>query len=314
MIRIRVTRFLSGAAAAVVASVVSSDGASPKRVNSDAAYLASLPLLSMPVASASREFPIRDNKNPSASGHQMPSPLTAAEAMARWPNLYVIPQTRAVRGLFTTLRDANSSQGAFVNAADRLMRILAEEGLAALPGCVEGFTVKTPVPNESYHGFKASPSTAIAAVSIVRAGDTLLEAARSVCPALAAGKILIQRDENDSEKRPKLFYVKLPPHIASRAGILLVDPMLATGQSAGLAIRELMARGVKEELIVFLNVVACPEGLDALFTAHPHIKVVTGAVDSYLNSSKYICPGLGDFGDRYFGTTTDDRVPGGGSG
>jgi uracil phosphoribosyltransferase len=70
-----------------------------------------------------------------------------------------------------------------------------------------------------------------------------------------------------------------------------------------LAIRELKARGVREEAIVFLNVVACPEGLDALFAAHPGVTVVTGAVDSHLNENKYIVPGLGDFGDRYFGTT-----------
>ena len=226
--------------------------------------------------------------------------ISPADAMSRWPRLYVIPQTRAVAGLFTTLRDIDSAQGAFVNAADRLMRILAEEGLAALPGSKE-IVVQTPVGN--YSGFRVAAPHNVSAVSIVRAGDSLLEAAHAVCPSLSSGKILIQRDEEDAEKRPKLFYVKLPNQIATRAGVLLVDPMLATGQSAGLAIRELLSRGVLEENIVFLNVVACPEGLDALFAAHPKIKVVTGAVDSHLNSSKYIVPGLGDFGDRYFGTT-----------
>lgn len=180
------------------------------------------------------------------------------------------------------------------------MRLLAEEGLAALPGAIP-VRVRTPVGD--YEGLRVAPIGSVAAVSIVRAGDTLLEAARAVCPSLAAGKILIQRDEDDAQKRPRLFYVKLPMDIGSRAGVLLVDPMLATGQSAALAIRELLNRGVAEENIVFLNVVACPEGLDALFAAYPKVQVVTGAVDSHLNGQRYIVPGLGDFGDRYFGTT-----------
>ncbi len=100
---------------------------------------------------------------------------------------------------------------------------------------------------------------------------------------------------------PQLFYVKLPADIANRT-VLLVDPMLATGQSASLAIRELAARGVPEERILFLNVVACPEGLAVLAARHPAVRVVTAAVDEGLNAQKYIVPGLGDFGDRYFGT------------
>lgn len=219
---------------------------------------------------------------------------------ARWPNLYVIPETRAVLALFTILRDERTSHGDFAAAADRLMRLLAEEGLAALPGAVP-VRVRTPV--GEFEGLRVSPIGRVAAVSIVRAGDTLLEAARAVCPSLAAGKILIQRDEDSAQKTPRLFYVKLPTDIGSRAGVLLVDPMLATGQSAALAIRELLNRGVAEENIVFLNVVACPEGLDALFNAFPAVKVVTGSIDSHLNGQRYIVPGLGDFGDRYFGTT-----------
>lgn len=177
------------------------------------------------------------------------------------------------------------------------MRILAEEGLANMPG-TKSKRVETPC--GTFEGLEAQATSSIAAVSIVRAGDALLEAARGVLPGLACGKILIQRDETTA--MPLLFYVKLPESIARRS-VLLVDPMLATGGSVKIAIAELLRRGVKEENIVFLNVVACPEGLDALFAAHPKVLVVTGAVDTRLNEQKYIVPGLGDFGDRYFATS-----------
>lgn len=217
---------------------------------------------------------------------------------ARWPNLVVLPQTRALIGLFTVIRDTSTSHGDFAHHADRLMRLLAEEGLAHMPD-VKPKTVATPC--GSYQGLQLQAPSTIAAVSIVRAGDTLLEAARALVPSLACGKILIQRDEDSPGKEPRLFYVKLPRDIGKRA-VLLVDPMLATGQSAELAIRELVNRGVPQSRIVFLNVVACPEGLDHLFRCFPDVKVVTGAVDSGLNEHKYIVPGLGDYGDRYFGT------------
>ena len=84
--------------------------------------------------------------------------------------------------------------------------------------------------------------------------------------------------------------------------VLLLDPMLATGGSAGTAVRVLCERGVKPESIIFVNVVSCEEGLRALAAAYPQVKVVTGAIDPILNEKKYIVPGLGDFGDRYFGT------------
>ena len=95
---------------------------------------------------------------------------------------------------------------------------------------------------------------------------------------------------------------RLPPDIAARAAVLLVDPMLATGQSAAAAIDVLLCSGVEEERIVFLNVVASPEGLRLLGARFPRVKVVTAAVDTCLDERLYIVPGLGDFGDRHHGT------------
>ena len=135
----------------------------------------------------------------------------------------------------------------------------------------------------------------------MRSGDILLEAVRKVALGIAVGKILIQRDEEDPEKRAKLFYSKLPKDIASRQ-VLVVDPMVATGGSVIRAIKVLIDAGVPEANITFLNVVSCPEGLRALYAAYPSIRTITAALDEKLNEDKYIVPGLGDFGDRYYST------------
>mgnify|MGYP006109739653 CR=1 FL=1 len=100
---------------------------------------------------------------------------------------------------------------------------------------------------------------------------------------------------------PVLMYSKLPPNMAGRS-VLLVDPMLATGGSCVAAIKVLVEAGSAPKDIVFVNIVCCMEGLKALQEAYPEVRVVTSAVDPILNEKKYIVPGLGDFGDRYFGT------------
>lgn len=176
--------------------------------------------------------------------------------------------------------------------------MLAEEAIATLP------TVRTKVvetPCGEYTGLELPPVSSVAVVSVVRAGDSLQEAVRRVMPGMAVGKILIQRDESSPEKKAKLIYVKLPPDIKERV-VLLTDPMLATGGSAEQAIRVLVSNGVPEENIVFANVVSCPEGIRHLAESHPRVRIVTAAIDDGLNEHKYIVPGLGDYGDRYFGT------------
>uniref|UniRef100_A0A7S3V2X3 uracil phosphoribosyltransferase n=1 Tax=Aplanochytrium stocchinoi TaxID=215587 RepID=A0A7S3V2X3_9STRA len=208
----------------------------------------------------------------------------------------VLVQSRAITALFTQVRDKNTDQTGYVHYADRLMRILAEEGLAHMNSVSEK-TVHTPC--GPYKGLETTRK--ICAVSIMRSGDILLEAVRRVDPRVTVGKILIQRDEADPEKRPKLFYSKLPPDVAE-CEVLLCDPMLATGGSAICAVSVLIKAGVKPENLVFLNTVCCPEGISAFHAKFPQVKIVTLAIDDCLNDDKYIVPGLGDFGDRYFGT------------
>ena len=127
----------------------------------------------------------------------------------------------------------------------------------------------------------------------------MLGVCRAMLPSVAVGKILIQRDE--ATALPALLYSKLQPNLRGRP-ILLLDPMLATGGSAVAAVRVLVEKGARPEDIVFVNLVCCREGLQALHDAFPALRVVTSAVDPILDDHKYIVPGLGDFGDRYFGT------------
>ena len=203
------------------------------------------------------------------------------------PNLVVV-QSKAITALFTTLRDENTTHLDFQLAADRLMRMLVEEGMANL-STVHEKTVNTPC--GQYTGLELPPAGSITAVSIVRAGDTLLESLRRIAPAITVGKILIQRDESTLSKAPKLFYVKLPGDIAKRQ-VILVDPMLATGQSAGLALSELEKRGVRPEQVLFLNVISCPEGLAYLAKRYPNVKVSFAILVSRLSSWAILLNGV----------------------
>ena len=179
------------------------------------------------------------------------------------------------------------------------MTLLAEETVAELDGATSDVTVDTPC--AKFRGPLVDVG-AICCVSIVRAGDGLLERFRSILPGVSAGKILIQRDESSAGKEAKLFYSKLPADIRGKAAVVLCDPMLATGGSAIKAIESLETAGVDPSSITFSNVVSCPEGISNLSRAYPDVKIVTACVDEGLNDQRYIVPGLGDYGDRFFNT------------
>lgn len=213
-------------------------------------------------------------------------------------NTVTVLQSKAVDRLMTFIRNKDTNTADFAYYADRLMRLLAEESLAHMTSA-HSEVVQTPC--GPYDGWVTPSPESMCVVSIVRSGDILTDAVRAVSPGIAVGKVLVQRDESDPEKRPKLFYQKLP-HDISKRHVLLCDPMLATGGSAKMVIDVLIKAGVREDMIVFSNVVSCPEGLMALQQAFPKIRVVTAAVDARLNEHKFIVPGLGDFGDRYYNT------------
>ncbi|MEX0758473.1 MAG: uracil phosphoribosyltransferase, partial [Tistlia sp.] len=138
-------------------------------------------------------------------------------------------------------------------------------------------------------------------VSILRAGLGMAEALRELLPGAQEGHIGLYRDQESHE--PREYYVKLPDEPGR---VLLVDPMLATGGSAVHAVRVLLARGVAAEEIRFLCLIAAPEGVERFAEAFPGIPILAAALDSHLDERAYIVPGLGDAGDRQFGTEQPD--------
>lgn len=209
-------------------------------------------------------------------------------------NVHELEQTDQLVALYTIIRDEKTKRDEFIFCADRIIRLLVEKAMEFLP--TKEKEIKTPTGSE-FNGKEFVGK--ICAVSIVRSGEAMEKAARDICQKIRIGKILIQRDENTA--KPILFYHKLPKDIAERY-VLLLDPMLATGGSAKKAVEILKEKGVKEEKIIFVNLISCPEGIEVFTKAFPKVKTITGVIDKSLNDKAYILPGLGDFGDRYFGT------------
>ena len=207
----------------------------------------------------------------------------------------VVLESRAIRALFTRIRDERTGRREFAECSDRLLRILAEEALVFV-STVEEVTVRTPC--GPYSGLKLRPDSDLCLVTVMRSGNILQEAVRIIAPNATCAHVLIQRDEHSVGKEPKKYYSKFPPGVATKQ-VLVVDPMLATGGSASMTIDEILAEGVPEENISFICLVAAPEGLARLTTSYPRLRILVAAVDSHLNSDCYIVPGLGDFGDRY---------------
>ncbi|KAF2731220.1 PRTase-like protein [Polyplosphaeria fusca] len=219
-------------------------------------------------------------------------PLATVSTALKHENVHVLPQTPQLIALLTMIRDKNTGRADFIFHSNRIIRLLVEEGLNHLP--VLEHTITTPV-GRTYAGVKFEGK--ICGVSIMRAGEAMEQGLRECCRSVRIGKILIQRDEETA--KPKLYYDKLPEDIATR-WVLLLDPMLATGGSALMAVQVLKDRGVPEDHILFLNLIASPEGAKNFAEQYPKVRVVTAFIDMGLNEKNYIVPGLGDFGDRFY--------------
>lgn len=209
-------------------------------------------------------------------------------------NVYVLPQTTNLRAMHTIIRDRCASQADFVVYSGRIIRLLLEAAMDLLP--FDEHEITTPV-GVSYRGLKAARD--LCAVPVIRAGESMEAELRGLLPGVPVGKILIQRDK--TTKLPHLLYSLLPHDIATRQ-VLLLEPMLATGGSALAAIALLRDAGVPEDQIIFVNFLASPEGLRALCATHPGLQIVTSSIEAGLNENAFMIPGIGDFGDRYFGT------------
>ena len=189
------------------------------------------------------------------------------------------------------LRDARTAPPAFRRAANRISVLLAAEALRDLPS--SSATVTTPLgPAEG-----RIVLTDVVVVPVLRAGLGMLDAVLELLPTARVGHIGLQRDE--ATAIASRYYSKLPPDL-SQSHVLMIDPMLATGGSAVAAIDLIKAAGATA--ISMICIVSAPEGVSLLERAHPDVAVYTPVVDKELNAHKFIVPGLGDFGDRLYGT------------
>lgn len=190
-----------------------------------------------------------------------------------------------------SLRDHTTRPGHFRRLAHRIGVIVATEAtrdLATAP-----VTVQTPLESTSGRAVSAD----IVVVAVLRAGLCLVDPLLDLLPRARVGHIGLRRDETSAQA--SCYSVHLPPGLPESL-VLLVDPMLATGGSAVMAIDRLKAEGARK--IRLLCVVAAPEGVAVVERTHPDVDIYTPALDRQLNDRKYILPGLGDFGDRLYGT------------
>jgi uracil phosphoribosyltransferase len=215
--------------------------------------------------------------------------------MDKSPRVIVLEQSNQIIFINTKMRDRDISRAEFIFHADRLTRLVIEEALNYLPMRQKDIVAPT---GAIYCGLE--PAKKIFCASIVRSGDAMVAGLRAVCPGIRIEKILIQRNEETRE--PKLIWIKKPENIQDRI-CLLMDPMLATGGSACMAIEQLLQDGLTQSSIIFTCLVAAPEGIARLRDTYPEVRIVVAGIDDCLNLNGYILPGLGDFGDRYFGTT-----------
>ncbi len=189
------------------------------------------------------------------------------------------------------LRDVKTDCKLFRELVGEITRFLAFEALRDLP--TEPVSVRTPMGEAA--GAKIKGHVVVA--PILRAGLGMLDSMLEILPYATAGVIGMKRNEETAEPIP--YYLNLPKAWPD-SYVVLVDPMLATGGSACDAIATLKKNGFSK--ITFLNVISCPEGIARVEREHPDVPVFTAAIDDRLNDHHYIVPGLGDAGDRLFGT------------
>ena len=192
----------------------------------------------------------------------------------------------------TMIREKNCGTKVFREVVNEIAMLMAYEVSRDMP--LEDVVIETPMGKSTQ---KTLSGKKVAIIPILRAGIGMVDGILELIPAAKVGHVGLYRDEETLQ--PHEYFVKLPEDIASRQ-LFVVDPMLATGGSAIMAIDSLKERGASN--IKFVCLVAVPEGVKALQEAHPDVDIYTAALDERLNEDGYIVPGLGDAGDRLFGT------------
>ena len=197
-----------------------------------------------------------------------------------------------VKHKISILRDKHTGTNEFRKLVAEIAMLMGYEALRDLP--LEDVEIETPIETcmtPMITGRK------LAIVPILRAGLGMVDGLLSLSPTAKVGHIGMYRDETTHQ--PKEYFCKLPEPIAERM-IIVTDPMLATGGSAVDAVNQIKKHGGKK--IKFMAIIAAPEGMKKLAETHPDVDIYIGQLDRCLNENAYICPGLGDAGDRIFGT------------
>lgn len=192
----------------------------------------------------------------------------------------------------SVLRDKNTGVKEFREVVGEIASLMCYEATRDLP--LEDVVIETPVATGT---FKRLSGKKLAIVPILRAGLGMVDTIIDLIPSAKVGHIGLYRDPETHN--PVEYYCKMPPDISERE-VLIVDPMLATGGSASAAITFIKGYGCKN--IKLMNIIGCPEGIEVIRKEHPDVDLYVACVDEKLNENKYIVPGLGDAGDRIFGT------------
>ena len=192
----------------------------------------------------------------------------------------------------TLMRDKSTASAVFRQLLREISTLLTYEVLRDIPLTTQ--TIQTPMEEMEAPVLEGKK---LAFISILRAGNGLLDGMLDLVPSARVGHVGLYRDHETLE--PIEYYFKVPKEIDKRL-VIAVDPMLATANSASAAITQLKKAGANN--IRFVSLLAAPEGIEALTTAHPDVPIFTAAIDSHLNELGYIMPGLGDAGDRMYGT------------
>lgn len=212
--------------------------------------------------------------------------------MSKFPDTVHLVDHPLVQHKLTLMRKKEASTNSFRRLLNELASLMAYEVTRDMP--LQDVEVETPL--ETMTG-KVIDGKKLVFVSILRAGNGLLDGMLSVVPGARVGHIGLYRDPKTLQ--PVEYYFKMPQDMSAR-DIIVVDPMLATGNSAVAAIDRL--KELKPKSIKFVCLLTCPEGIAAMTKAHPDVPIYTAAIDRQLNDHGYILPGLGDAGDRIYGT------------
>ena len=208
-----------------------------------------------------------------------------------------VPEHPLIKHWLAVARDANTPSVLFKSAMTELGRWLTYEATRTWLPTLE---TKVQTPLTECDATLVNPEVPIGVVPILRAGLALLEGAQTILPIASTYHLGLVRNEETLEA--SCYLNKLPEKFTPQTRILLLEPMLATGGSIMMAMEELTSRGVDPALIRIVSVVAAPPALQKLSAEYPGLNIYTAIIDEGLNSKGYIVPGLGDAGDRTFGT------------